>query len=91
VETTHLIDSVIAGNFANNSGGIDNTGGSVTVLRSTIANNFAATGPVIPPAPPATATPELGSGELLVTGLLPLGLVLLTRKRRARRMTQHGS
>ncbi|MDQ2829782.1 MAG: hypothetical protein M3Y74_12125 [Chloroflexota bacterium] len=48
----------------------------------------AATGPVTPPVPPATATPELGSGELLVTGLLPLGLALLARKRRARRMTQ---
>jgi len=43
VETTHLIDSAIVGNFANNGGGIDNTGGSVTVLRSTIANNLAAT------------------------------------------------
>ncbi len=52
------------------------------------AFELAATGPVIPPVPPATATPELGSGELLVTGLLPLGLALLARKRRARRMTQ---
>lgn len=33
--------------------------------------------------PPPT-TPELGSGELLVTGLVPLGLVLLYRRRRAR-------
>jgi len=51
------------------------------------AFELAATGPVIPPAPPATATPELGSGELLATGLLPLSLVLLARKRRARHMT----
>jgi len=33
----------------------------------------------------ANATPELGSGELLATGLLPLGAVLLYRRRRARR------
>jgi len=52
------------------------------------AFELAATGPVIPPIPPATATPELGSGELLATGLLPLGLAVLVRKRRARRMTQ---
>jgi hypothetical protein len=30
------------------------------------------------------ATPELGSGELLATGLLPIGAVLLYRRRRAR-------
>jgi len=34
------------------------------------------------------ATPELGSGELLATGLLPLGLALLYRRRRARRATR---
>lgn len=33
------------------------------------------------------ATPELGSGELLATGLVPLGLALLLRRRRARRAT----
>ncbi len=38
------------------------------------------------PAP--AATPELGSGELLATGILPLGGVLLYRRRRARRATQ---
>jgi len=36
----------------------------------------------------STATPELGSGELLGTGLLPLGLALLVRRRRARRAPQ---
>ncbi len=36
----------------------------------------------------STATPELGSGELLATGLLPLGAVLLYRRRRTRRATQ---
>ncbi len=35
-----------------------------------------------------TATPELGSGQLLATGLLPLGAVLLYRRRRTRRTTQ---
>ena len=35
-------------------------------------------------SPPVAATPELGSGELLATGLLPLGLALLARRRRAR-------
>lgn len=33
----------------------------------------------------ASATPELGSGELLATGLLPIGAVLLYRRRRTRR------
>jgi len=40
-----------------------------------------------PPNPDPTATPELGSGELLATGLLPLGLALLVRRRRTRRTT----
>jgi len=31
------------------------------------------------------ATPELGSGELLATGLLPIGAILLYRRRRAHR------
>ncbi len=42
----------------------------------------------VPPPPPGTATPELGSGELLATGLLPLGAVLLYRRRRLRRAAQ---
>jgi len=41
------------------------------------------------PTPPGggggTATPELGSGELLAAGVLPLGAVFLYRRRRARR------
>jgi len=41
-----------------------------------------------PPIGSGSATPELGSGELLATGLLPLGAVLLYRRRRARRTTQ---
>ena len=40
------------------------------------------------PPPTGAATPELGSGELLATGLLPLGLVVLARRRRARRSRQ---
>ena len=40
-----------------------------------------------PPPPPSTATPELGSGELLATGLLPIGAVLCYRRRRARKAT----
>jgi len=43
VETTHLIDSAIVGNAGNTGGGIDNIGGSVAVLRSTVANNLAVT------------------------------------------------
>jgi len=41
-----------------------------------------------PPPPLPTATPELGSGALLATGLLPIGAVLFYRRRRARRATQ---
>jgi len=43
-----------------------------------------------PPTPSPTATPELGSGELLATGLAPLGLLLLYRRRRARRAPGRG-
>jgi len=38
-------------------------------------------GEVAPTGPPA-ATPELGSGELVVTGVSALGLVIITRRRR---------
>jgi len=37
---------------------------------------------------PPAATPELGSGELLATGLLPIGAILLYRRRRARHTPQ---
>jgi len=33
------------------------------------------------------ATPELGSGELLATGLLPIGAILFYRRRRNRRVS----
>jgi len=39
-----------------------------------------------PPTP--APTPELGSGELLATGLLPIGAVLVYRRHRARRPEQ---
>ncbi len=39
----------------------------------------------VPPSHGGTDTPELGSGELLATGVLPLGLAFLVRRRRARR------
>jgi len=35
----------------------------------------------LPPPPPPTATPELGSGELLVVGLGPIGVALYLRRR----------
>jgi len=35
--------------------------------------------------PPPAATPELGSGALLVTGLGPIGLALYLRRRARRR------
>ncbi len=38
-----------------------------------------------PPAPGPAPTPELGSGELVATGLVPLGIALFFRCRRARR------
>jgi len=37
-----------------------------------------------PPTPPPAATPELGSGELLATGLVPVLVALLYRRRRRR-------
>jgi len=37
--------------------------------------------------PPPSATPELGSGELLATGLLPIGAILLYRRRRSSKKT----
>ena len=37
------------------------------------------------PKKPPVGTPELGSGELLATGLLPIGAILLYRRRRNRR------
>lgn len=40
------------------------------------------------PTPIASATPELSSADLFVTGLLPLGLALALRRRRARRAVQ---
>lgn len=42
--------------------------------------------PTSPGGGGGTATPELGSGELVATGILPLGAVLLYRRRRARRL-----
>jgi len=38
-----------------------------------------------PPGGGGNPTPELGSGELLATGLLPIGAILLYRRRRNRR------
>ena len=56
--------------------------------ENTSMGNFTVTVTVgSPPNPGPTATPELGSGELLATGLLPLGLALLVRRRRTRRTT----
>lgn len=46
--------------------------------------------PATPPSGGGTATPELGSGELLATGLAPIAAVLLYRLRRARRAA-HGN
>jgi len=40
------------------------------------------------PPPGPAPTPELGSGELVATGLIPLGLALFIRRRRARRASQ---
>ncbi len=53
-----------------------------TVVTAGTINNCAKTNTC------ASATPELGSGELLATGLLPIGATLLYRRRRRRRATQ---
>ena len=42
--------------------------------------------PAVPVGPGPAATPELGSGELLATGLLVLGGIVLVRRRRVRRV-----
>jgi len=49
-------------------------------------NQFAGTQPG--PGPGPTATPELSSADLLTISLFPLGLIWLTRRRRARRDAQ---
>ncbi len=41
-------------------------------------------------APGGATTPELSSGELLATGLFPLGIAVLARRRQARRASARG-
>lgn len=64
---------------AGGSTGRDSTGIPEVVITYTLGS-----APCTGASCGGTATPELGSGELLLTGLLPLGLVLLVRRRRAR-------
>jgi len=64
---------------------IGNSQGVVISQSAALTVQPVGTGPGSSP----TATPELGSGELLVTGFLPLGLALVIRRRRGARGKEH--
>ncbi len=88
--TSFTITSTATGAITFLNGGIQPDDAAYFSLEGALSAASVTTGPpvVIPPGPGA-ATPELGSGELLATGLLPLGLAL-GRRRRARRTTPEG-
>lgn len=70
--------------FQNYDYTVDTTGATVlnVLLRCTIAGTMTiSTSSVIGFGNSGAATPELGSGELLATGLLPLGIFLYRRRR----------
>ncbi len=69
------------GSYPNGGGAIDTT---AFLDNVSLTDTPSSTGP----GSGGAATPELGSGELLATGLLPIGAVLLYRRRRTRRATR---
>ena len=83
--------TVVGITFVAGTGTTDVATGSTTatvVATLTTEVEFTNAQPTSPGGGGGTATPELGSGELVATGILPLGAVLLYRRRRARRATQ---
>ena len=81
--------TVVGITFVAGTGMVDVATGSATatvVATLTTEVEFTNAQPTFPGGGGGTATPELGSGELVATGILPLGAVLLYRRRRARRL-----
>jgi len=81
--------TVVGITFVAGTGMVDVAMGSATaivVATLTTEVEFTNAQPTSPGGGGGTATPELGSGELVATGILPLGAVLLYRRRRARRL-----
>jgi len=86
------------GTFTVSAGGLQDGDYKITLQNSMDAGTHLTTNPASVtsfdvicasvPDPHTQATPELGSGELLATGILPIGAVLLYRRRRARRTGQ---
>ncbi len=84
--TYQSIDVSFAGATATTINGINNAGQIVGFYTDANGNIVGFVGaPAGSGGGGGAATPELGSGELLGAGLLPLGLALLYRRRRARR------
>ncbi len=81
LDATHGNGGIL--NVVNDTGGSStkaNPDTPVTVVSYPLAGSGGGPG-----GPGGAATPELGSGELLATGLLPIAAVLFYRRRRARR------
>jgi len=81
--------TVVGITFVAGTGMVDVATGSATatvVATLTTEVQFTNAQPTPPGGGGGTATPELGSGELVAAGVLPLGAVLLYRRRRARRL-----
>lgn len=83
VTVNHLLN----GSYSAKLRSVDsNTGTNSTTEHKVNPVTFQVSCGSLPQVP--AATPELGSGELLAAGLLPIGTVLLYRRRRARRAGQ---
>jgi len=83
--------TVVGITFVAGTGMVDVAMGSATAIvvadaALTTEVEFTNAQPTSPGGGGGTATPELGSGELVAAGVLPLGAVLLYRRRRARRL-----
>ncbi len=80
-----LSGTTITGSFVESKNGVPNgASGSFSFTGITVTSVSPCTGTSCG----TNATPELGSGELLATGLLPIGAMVLYRRRRAHRATK---